>query len=224
MEHPHYEAHSFKTYESRDNQLFRESLIELVKIGFAAALHRDAVEGHVGPETQAGAFYETDKDEVVEYGFFARPSTGEVTITATVSKDMDILAEEDMDGLPEGPEAVAAVIAAEVQASEGVPDAMKKYFLRHPLQALQLTMVDQFMRREFTVRLDEGSAQVKTSMGYKVNGYEVAAMESESAPNEFEEQRKTLFDKDDLFEVTNALYTMGLVTPEQVQRFLDKDF
>lgn len=210
MEHPYYRPSVFEVYDTENDQ-FRKELGKLIKLAYAASLYRDAAEGVVSHETQVSEVYEIE-EKVVNYNFYGRHDTGEVEVVSTIYTDI----ETDDEGLSDE---AARLIAEDIQRSDALEE-MNESLGENLEVGLQNAKVEHFVRRTFLVKLPENDIRIRTDFGYSVNMLEIVTGATEELTS-LDRSNERVMDVSDLFEMANGLYMMGLVSAEQVERFLD---
>jgi hypothetical protein len=204
-------------YDSVANPRFRDALINdiVVPAYFSATLNesmRDGLSNITRAERDVW-----DEDSLTEYRFVADNKTKKIKI---ISKLNEQHLNEELT------QKQGRLIADEIKTST-VPEWLKERYEKNANKIVESGSVELFTRRVFSIDLGEEDSfvRVEIEIGYSVDGVEVISQDvNKWELSEFEMQRGSCFEVNEILEIVRALVALELITDVHVKRFLEQDF
>lgn len=212
-----YENRSLPLYDTQTNTRFTDALIyEIIYPAKENAARQDRYDGVEGDFTTAESEVHYDGKRI-SYDFFKEKDDDIIIIGSTIHTRVSDLTHEG-----------AFLIESEIQQSSLGDEFKDKY--RGAVMALRtVAEIEVFTRRSFKIDMRDGfnEVRVQTELGYAVDGCEVARPYIETMgiePFELDYERETIFETDELEEITRALLAMELINERHVRKFLERGF
>jgi hypothetical protein len=204
-------------YDSVANPRFRDALVkDIIEPAYFSAILNTSMAGEFGATVCAERDIWNDHN-LTEYKLVADNDTKKIQI---ISKLNELLVNEDLT------EEQGDLIASEIQDSTA-PAWLKERYEDEVAKSVNSGSVELFTRRIFSIDLREegGSVRVEVELGYSVDGVEITSQDANRWElSEFEMQRGSCFEVNEILEIVRALVALELITDAHVKRFLEQDF
>lgn len=201
-------------YHTETNTRFTDALInDIIDPAIDRALLQDVLHGDTTEYVSAEDEMSGDGQRIM-YDFFSQKGDRATEITSTMYTVVDEIFETG-----------AVLIIEEIQRSDLDNDVKERY--KGDANILHgKAIVEVFTRRTFRVeRRDEiHSVLVQTEIGYCVDGHEITRTDPRVTPFVFDVERQTMFERNDLQEIIQALLCLELINDSDLKRFCERDF